>query len=91
MSLRTAPTRLALLATLSPRERGEGLHRPRGTASIQDNHALQRFAAHQPRLRGRLDAFAHHGAAQRRDAIEQIEPEAARALHREEIRQAGCD
>ncbi len=29
-------------------------------------------------------------AAQRRDAVEQIEPEAARALHRQEIRQAGC-
>ena len=48
---------------------------------------LKRLAAHQPRLRGRLDALAHHGAAQRRDAVEQIEPEAARALHGQEIRQ----
>ena len=48
----------------------------------------ERLAAHQARLcDAGLDALAHHGAAQRRDAVDQIEPEAARALHRQEIRQ----
>ena len=36
---------------------------------------------------GRRDAFAHGGAAQRADAVEQIKPQAAHALHRQEIRQ----
>ena len=52
-----------------------------------ERQRVQRFPAHQPRLRGGLHALAHHGAAQRRDPVEQIEAEAARALHGQEIRQ----
>ena len=47
---------------------------------------LQRLAAHQPGLRGGgRDALAQHGAAQRADPVDQVEAEAARALHRQEI------
>ena len=35
----------------------------------------------------RRDALAHHGAAQRADPVDQVEAEAARALHRQEIGQ----
>src|SRR6187455_1732345 len=49
---------------------------------------LQRLAAHQPGLRGgRRDALAQHGAAQGADPVEQVEAEAARALHRQEAGQ----
>src|SRR5437763_2465497 len=47
---------------------------------------LQSLAAHQPGLRGgRRDALAQHGAAQRSDPVDQVEGEAPRALHGEEI------
>src|SRR5262249_14799116 len=48
--------------------------------------ALQRLAAHEPRLGGpRHHAFAHDRAAQRADAIRQKQAGGARALERQEI------
>ncbi len=50
--------------------------------------ALQRDIPHQLRqAQVRRDAFAHDGAAQRADAVEGVEAEAAQALHGKQIRE----
>src|SRR5262252_7258473 len=49
---------------------------------------LYHFAAHQFRLRrGGRDAFAHHGAPQRSDAVDEIKRQSAGAMRGEKIRE----
>ena len=72
----------------SIRRSARGRRSGRCRRSAPTTSSLQRLAAHQPRLRsGRRDALAQDGAAQRADPVDKEEAEAARALHRQEIRQ----
>ncbi len=62
----------------------------RGKPGVKESAAigqeLDRFTAHEPRLRSRRrHAFAHQRAAQGADAVDEIEPQTARALNGEEI------
>src|SRR5262245_37113993 len=75
---KTSPCRMVMSRTLRKRR---GPYRCDDGESLAQLHNLQCLPAHQPWLCGRRgNAFAHGGAPQGTNVLQQRQPEAARAL-----------